>query len=136
MDEPKKDLICAWLLKAQRDLASARKLAAGPDPILDTAVYHCQQAAEKAVKAFLAYHDHPLERIHNVRTLITQAQSYDPQFAAWRETGEQLTPYAAAFRYPGEVFEPSMESFAEAEQGAAGLLAFVCSRLPEEVRPP
>ncbi len=45
-----------WFAKAKRDLDSATKLAEGPEPYLDTAIYHCQQAAEKAVKGFLIYH--------------------------------------------------------------------------------
>jgi len=49
MDEAKCELVRNWLRKAQRDLASARKLASGNDPLLDTAIYHCQQAGEKAV---------------------------------------------------------------------------------------
>ena len=53
MDEAKRDLVRAWLTLAQHDLASARKLSTDPDPYLDTAIYHCQQAAEKAVKGFL-----------------------------------------------------------------------------------
>ena len=47
--DAKLDLVQTWLVKAQRDLASARKLSTGPDPYLDVAIYLCQQAAEKAV---------------------------------------------------------------------------------------
>ncbi len=50
MDETKRDLLKAWLVKAQHDLAAARKLSADPDSYLDTAIYHCQQAAEKPSK--------------------------------------------------------------------------------------
>jgi HEPN domain-containing protein len=135
MDEAKGDLVRAWLLKAQHDLASARKLASGSNPILDTAVYHCQQVGEKVVKAFLAFHDHPVQRTHNVRTLVILAQSYDSQFSSRREAAEQLTPFATAFRYPAEIFEPDMETFTAAEQAAADLLDFVCSLLPQEVQP-
>jgi hypothetical protein len=46
-----------WLDIAEEDLASAQKLAAPPSPHWKTAVYHCQQAAEKAVKALLVQHD-------------------------------------------------------------------------------
>ena len=45
MDETKRQLVRGWLVKAQHDLATADKLAAGPDPYLDTAIYHTQQAA-------------------------------------------------------------------------------------------
>lgn len=46
MDEAKRELVQSWLIKAQHDLAAARKLAADPNPYLDMAIYHCQQAAE------------------------------------------------------------------------------------------
>jgi HEPN domain-containing protein len=46
----KLELVRNWLIKAQRDLAAARKLATSPDPYLDVAAYHCQQAAEKVTK--------------------------------------------------------------------------------------
>ena len=49
----KLELVQNWLIKAQHDLAAARKLSVGPDPYLDVAVYHCQQAAEKAVAVLL-----------------------------------------------------------------------------------
>jgi HEPN domain-containing protein len=57
MDEPRRRLVQGWLIKAQNDLATARKLAEHPNPLLDTAIYQCQQAAEKAVKAFLPSHE-------------------------------------------------------------------------------
>ncbi len=54
MDEPTKQEVQQWLIKADHDLRSAQRLMASDrdDPILDTAVYHCQQTAEKALKAF------------------------------------------------------------------------------------
>ncbi len=42
MDEAKRELVRGWLVKAQHDLATARKAAAEPDPYLDTTIYHCQ----------------------------------------------------------------------------------------------
>jgi HEPN domain-containing protein len=42
----------------------------GDDPYLDTAVYHCQQAVEKALKAFLTYHDTEFEKTHGI-SLVT-----------------------------------------------------------------
>jgi len=135
MDEAKRDYIQQWLKKAWRDLQSARRLASRPDPILETAFFHCQQAAEKAVKGYLAYRDHPLEKTHDVEKLVTVAETYEPRFAAWRPAAEVVTPYATTFRYP-PTKEPEAEEYERAEQAAAGLFAFVCSLLPEEARPP
>ena len=56
MDEPTLREVRQWLLKADHDLRSAGKLMTPDDDgdaLLDTAVYHCQQAAEKAFKAYL-----------------------------------------------------------------------------------
>jgi HEPN domain-containing protein len=47
MDEAKKHEICQWLIKAGHDLRSAERLLTDDPPLLDTAVYHCQQVAEK-----------------------------------------------------------------------------------------
>jgi HEPN domain-containing protein len=55
MSEPKNELTQSWLKKAKRDLETARKLAKDPEPLLDTAIYHFQQAAEKALKGFLVF---------------------------------------------------------------------------------
>lgn len=40
----------AWLAKAFNDLRASEVLIAASPPLLDEAVFHCQQAAEKALK--------------------------------------------------------------------------------------
>jgi HEPN domain-containing protein len=50
----------AWLAKADEDLRAARVLIDVREPLLETAIFHCQQAAEKAFKAFLVWHDCPI----------------------------------------------------------------------------
>ncbi|MDB9535728.1 HEPN domain-containing protein [Dolichospermum planctonicum CS-1226] len=42
-----------WLIKSQRDLKAAYVLLNNEESLLDAVVYHCQQAAEKALKAYL-----------------------------------------------------------------------------------
>lgn len=136
MDETQRGFVRQWLRKACDDLESARRLAASPDAILEAAFFHCQQAAEKAVKGYLAYRGHPLQKTHDVEKLVNTAKSYEPGFAAWQEAAADLTPYATAFRYPPDVVEPDEEQYRQTEQAAAGLLAFVCSLVPQDARPP
>jgi hypothetical protein len=38
MDEARRRLVQGWLIKAQNDLATVRKLAEGLSPLLDTAI--------------------------------------------------------------------------------------------------
>jgi len=44
-----------------------------------------------------------------------------------------LTPYAVAFRYPGDVVEPEPSDAEEAFRLARLVLGFVMARMPEEV---
>jgi HEPN domain-containing protein len=135
MTDAKAQLVQSWLTKAQHDLASARVLAASDPPLLDTAIYHCQQAAEKAVKGYLVFCDQEFERVHDIEVLIRSAMPYAAEFADWIDVGIQLTPYARIYRYPGYAVEPSREQFDQAVSAAEGLYKFVLSLLPEEMWP-
>ena len=106
MDDAKRDLIRAWLTKANHDLATELKLASGDDPILDTAVYHCQQAAEKAIKAILIFHDHRFSKTHDLRSLLNEVNKVGVDLSAWEEAADLLTPLATTYRYPGLLSEP------------------------------
>lgn len=135
MDEAKRDYVLAWMKKSLRDLESAARLTEGIDPFFDTAVYHCQQAGEKAVKGYLAFVDHPLVKTHDVEELLEIAVNYNPLFSSWVSAGKQLTPLATAFRYPAEELEPSEEKYQQAKEAASGIYNFICSLLPLELRP-
>jgi hypothetical protein len=60
------DEVRAWVQKAQNDLLSARILLEHKPPILDTAAFHCQQAVEKGLKAFLVWKEVPFEKVHSL----------------------------------------------------------------------
>ncbi len=123
-----------WMRKVMSDLQSAKKLASGPDPIFDAAVYHCQQAAEKAVKGFLVFHGHPFKKIHDVEVLANEAAVYDNRFAQWYEIAAKITPYGIQFRYPSES-EPEVYECEEVIKETEGFIEFIFSILPPSVRP-
>ena len=99
----------SWLDIAEDDLASARKLAAPPDPRWKTAVYHCQQAAEKATKALLVQHDgmllKKLER-HDIGLLVEHLGQYQASMDDLKVRAEALSDFATMYRYPGAEVEP------------------------------
>jgi|SRR5450756_1552873 HEPN domain-containing protein len=70
MDDPKIHEVFQWLVKAEHDIGSACRLISGDIPYLDTAVYHCQQAAEKSLKAYLTLKDTPFQKIHDLSFLV------------------------------------------------------------------
>jgi HEPN domain-containing protein len=89
-------------------------------------VFHSQQAAEKAVKAFLTYHQVPFRKTHNLTDLGSQCASIDPSLEAILREVADLTDYASAFRYPDAPYEPDADE-------AAGALA-TATTLCDEVR--
>jgi len=135
MTDAQSQLVQNWLIKAQHDLASARVLAASNPPLLDTAIYHCQQAAEKVVKGYLVYCDQEFGRVHDIEVLIRIAMSCVETFVDWIDVGIELTPYARVYRYPGSAADPSREQFDRAVTAAEGLYGFVLSLLPSETWP-
>jgi HEPN domain-containing protein len=127
----------AWMVKAWRDLETARRAATGEPPFYDIAVYHCQQAAEKAVKAFLAHHGKPYEQTHDIEVLVDLACEIDSTFSTLTDAGDALTPYATRFRYPNATFavEPQPAEYDEALQNARSVYEFVLNLLPAVARP-
>jgi len=59
----------AWFRKAMIDLRSAEADLAASPPILEDVVFHCQQAAERAIKGFLTFHQEPFGKTHDLREL-------------------------------------------------------------------
>jgi len=135
MDDAKRDLIRGWLTKACHDLTAARRVTESPEPLFDVGVFHCQQVAEKAAKAYLVFRDRPFPKTHDVAQLIDWAGDYENGFGPWRETAGRLTQYATDARYPGLETAVGRHEYERAERAAAEFYEFVCSLLPGDVRP-
>lgn len=73
MDEAECELVRDWLTRACHDLQAARTLAAGKETLFDTAIHHCQQVAEKAIKGWLRSQDMPFPKTHDIEELVAQA---------------------------------------------------------------
>ena len=134
MDEAKRQFVAAWLERAAQDLGAARILAQSSEPYLSVALYHCQQAAEKAVKGFLVFHDQRAQKTHDIKRLVDIALPFERGFFAWTTAAEQLTPYATKFRYADDFAdaEPSREEFDTMFNAASDFYQFVLSTLPPE----
>ena len=127
MDKEKKAEWEGWIKRAISDYNSAKKLVEGDEKYLDTAVYHCQQAVEKILKSFFIYKDIQFEKVHSIVYLVSKCAKIEKSFEKWYEAAEVLTPYATAFRYPGDYFEPEIEDVDEAIRYAKEIINFVIS---------
>lgn len=132
MKKSRADLARGLLRKSDSDLDNARTcLAAGR--ALDTICFHAQQAAEKALKAYLVACDVEFPFIHSWEKLIAICAKRDASFAGIKGVGQGLTPYAVELRYDDE-FWPSEETAREALDAALAIVQFVGERLPEGLR--
>jgi len=111
------------------------ELADAATPLLDTAAYHCQQAAEKAIKGFLLFHDIRFEKTHDVEVLLSQASAIDSSLTACIDAARVLTPLAVEFRYPGDFIEPEADEYREAFEAAEKIYLLVLQKLPAVVCP-
>ena len=131
MEDVKLELAREWLRIARDDLLSARKLVEGDDPIFETALYHCQQSAEKAVKGYLLYHDRRFDKTHDLLPLVNLATGIDETFKELVGDAALLTPYAQTFRYPADEKRPPHDLFQEALAAAERMYRFVLAKHPE-----
>ena len=100
-----KDLLRHWLRKADGDLRAAERLADAPEDY-DAVAFHCQQAAEKYLKARLAITGEDPPRTHDLRRLLLVLHPVELFTASETSMADLLTPFGVAIRYPGENDEP------------------------------
>jgi HEPN domain-containing protein len=124
-----------WLEKAAIDIRSARVDLEAVPPISGDALFHCQQAVEKVLKAFLAWHDHPFRKTRDLVELGVQCSSIDAGLEDLLRRAAPLTDYAWKFRYPGDVPEPTVTEADKALALAEKVVDPVLARLPSEVGP-
>lgn len=96
----------SWLKKAEHDLLSAQRLLEIEPMILDNACFHCQQAIEKCLKAFLIYHGRDIERTHNIIFLLSECATFDSVFATVDPLN--INAYAVQGRYPDSNLIPTI----------------------------
>ena len=125
-----------WLIKVALDLRGARlDLDANP-PLLEDALFHCQQAVEKALKALLVWHDRTFRKTHSLEELGRAACAVDSALTTLVDEAVPLTEYAWAFRYPGAPPVPDVAEAEAAYELAMRVTRAVVERLPANAVPP
>lgn len=125
----------SWVEKANQDLLSAKWLLSSPDALFNAVGFHCQQSAEKMLKAFLTWHDEPFEKTHSLVALVGKCIPFDQEFQKLREAATTLTPYAVAFRYPGDLPELTLQEAEHAFSYAQFVWDSVIKELPLGTHP-
>lgn len=125
----------AWFQKAANDLRGASiDLAASP-PLLEDALFHCQQTAEKAMKGFLSAHDRPFKKTHDLDELGRDCEAQDASLVPLLAPSRDLTVFAWEYRYPGSPDVPSLAESRQALAIAQSVYEALLSRLPPSAQP-
>lgn len=90
-----------------RDLASVKLLSSSSQNLLDIAIYHTQQSAEKACKAYLSWKGQEIDRTHFLPRLVNRCVGFDPDFKQLMDGAVDLNPYSTLYRYPDGDASPS-----------------------------
>lgn len=120
----------AWMSKASEDLRAGRFVLGAEPPLTADAAFHAQQACEKAMKAFLAWHLSPFRKTHNLIELGEACAVLDPSLEPLLRRAAVLTEYAWRFRYPGEDESATPDEARKALGLAMEVFEAVRSQLP------
>lgn len=89
-----------WILYAKRDLDSADFLLNMKPQPFEIICYHCQQSAEKMLKAFLIQNNCKIEKTHDLKMLANTCSTINQEFQKILPECSRLTPYGIQARYP------------------------------------
>jgi HEPN domain-containing protein len=64
--------------------------------------FHCQQVAEKALKALLVWHQVEFPKTHDIQRLLDLLSDVDSDVVGLVADAAELTPFGVEYRYPGE----------------------------------
>lgn len=89
-----------WINKAEGDLKTSGILLKADEILSDIVCFHCQQCAEKYLKAYSSYRNIFFPKTHKLKKLLALCLSVNMEFAALEITLKGLDDYSVTPRYP------------------------------------
>jgi HEPN domain-containing protein len=98
-----KRLTAEWIQKAEEDFFAANQLA-GAHALtpFNVVCFHCQQAAEKWLKARLCENDVHFPKTQDLRQLLALLRSAYPPLTGLQDQARRLSFFSIDTRYPGD----------------------------------
>jgi HEPN domain-containing protein len=91
-----------WIHKGEGDYRLAVRIAGGREPFHDQQCFHCQQASEKYLKAYMEELGLAIPKIHDLNELLDRLLPHDAKLKSLRRGLVTLSRFAVEYRYPGE----------------------------------
>ena len=118
-----------WLFHAYQDLLAAKTLIED-NRLYEPTVFHCQQAIEKSLKAYMLFKTHRLFDGHNLTWLCKQAALMDGNFVKWIEKSALLSRYYIETRYPADdLLEIDRATLDDLLDSTSEMLNFICDQI-------
>ena len=121
------DSVKQWLEKAEHDLLNAETVIKYQPLVLDTACFHCQQAVEKYLKAFLVSKQQDIIKTHDTRFLLEQCIDLDVEFR--NVDLKNIQDFAVDVRYPDNSVDPTLTETKEYFQIGTKVKALVLRKV-------
>lgn len=109
-----RELVLQWLEKAAADFSAAEQLCGQGGRFREIIAFHCQQAAEKYLKALLVRHQIEFPKTHDIAKLLDRLATGDANMAESLRGADVLTPFGVEIRYPSDAPEVLAGSVTEA----------------------
>lgn len=122
------DFVAEWTSKGQTDLASAKFLLAMHPVPLEVIAFHCQQAVEKHLKAYLVAKGIEPEKTHDLVELLRECAAHDPEFSILVASCAALNDYSVKTRYPTRI-GLDLDMIKKAVSTAEMAVAFIKGRI-------
>ena len=103
-----------WIIKGDHDLGTAKITYLHIPDYLDTVTFHCQQAVEKYLKAYLIFQTTTFRFSHDLVYLLDLINQNDSDFEEYYDSVSELQGYAVEIRYPNETIYLSNEKVEKA----------------------
>jgi HEPN domain-containing protein len=111
------------------DYDAAEKLSAFRESFMEVVCYHCQQSAEKILKAYAIAQGEPLMKTHDLRIIVGQCLNHEQSFNSLSDACTALNDYATLTRYPANDDNTTEEEMNASLLDAAEILEFTKSKL-------
>ncbi|MCX7045104.1 MAG: HEPN domain-containing protein [Candidatus Sumerlaeota bacterium] len=120
-----------WVAKANNDLLNADNNLRSDQIPFDTVCFHCQQAVEKLLKAYLVSRNKAYPLTHDLLAILERISLLCPEAQNFRQDLSIIMPYAVEIRYPDIRAMPSEADAREARMIADKVMNWLKLQIPE-----
>ena len=125
----KEKYIKEWLVFADEDYFLAGDLIKNDNKYPRSICFHCQQAAEKYLKAYIIHLDLAMIKTHSLSIITQQLKQVDVTIERLEETAASLSEYAVTVRYPDDFEKISEEEAVKAFEQTTEIKKFIALKL-------